>query len=388
MEMMLILPWLLGSGVTTAAIGDEEAEVSNDQMVQDLSTDGASDLGVTGDLIQDYVSSETVLAYEDSGETVAQWQDVVIGFDGDDELAGGVAADVLDESFDAIADDIETFVSELDDVELDAADFAIDLAPAKDLWAQIDALTSKGTSQLVETVADELDTLFAETFEEIVSAPVSDVAGVMQSNAFAGATTAEPVEQTVTQFVAPLLSETVETAAETLAEAEVVVEDNVGIAQAGENVVANADDVDEAVDTVEDTPVYAELSETLEVLYDTFDANPFAEAQATAQAAADILSDSTTDLGASLEAQVASAIASGDTETLEVIRNFVAGEDAIMVEYTGDTEPVVSVENDGDGNARIVVDGRQVAVVAAAAAMVTSQDIQAVRVDGGADQRA
>jgi len=390
--MMLILPWLLGSGVTTAAIGDDEAEVSNDLMVQDVLPDGNSDTAITGDLIQDYVSSETVQIFEDDGETVAEWQEVVIGHAGDDQLAGGAGDDNIEIEYfetDLDVDANHSDFGELDAIEFQAEDFALDLSPVADLWAQIDALTADGTDGLVETVADELDTLFANSFAETIAAPVADVSGVMQSDTFTGVVEADSVAQTVTEAVAPLLSEAIESVAETLAEADMAVEDSFGeVAQAGEAISASAETSVEIDEDANEPLAVTELSETLEILYDTFEANPFAEAQSTAQAAADILSEASTDFGASLEDQVASAIASGDTETLAVIRDFVAGEDAILVEYAGASEPAISVEDDGDGNARIVVDGRQVAVVAAAAAMVTPQDIQAVRVDAELGQRA
>ncbi len=348
---MLILPWLLGSGVTTAAIGDDEGAVDQDLLAQDIAPDVPAEDEITGDFIQDYISAETVLSDEGDGESVA-WQDVVIGFASDDDLSGGAGTDLLNKA---------------------ASEF--------DFWDRLEASADAGASALATAVSEDLDLLFADITENF-EAPAADIQNIVDADAFDGvADIAAPI-QTVSEAVAPLLTDVFEVAVE---EAAVAVEDTVedaegqlgdaggAIAEAGEAIGETVIDADASVAET--------LSNTLGILYDTFDGNPFEGAQTTAALAAEIASDASADADTIVQSEIASAIASGDAQTIEMIQDFVAGEDVILVEYAGANEPVIGLEDDGAGNARIVVDGRQVAVVAAAAAMVTQNDIQAVRMD-------
>ncbi|MGV6839160.1 MAG: calcium-binding protein [Planktomarina sp.] len=63
------------------------------------------------------------------------------------------------------------------------------------------------------------------------------------------------------------------------------------------------------------------------------------------------------------------------TNTATIVQDFVQGEDAIVLQYSGATAPTFTLGNDGSGNATITVNGTVVATVSNAATTLTTADV-------------
>ncbi len=342
--MMLILPWLLGTGVTTAAIGEDEADVSEDVSNQELLAELDSELSTQTDLIQEYVSSETVVADAASGDqTTTVWEDVVVSFASDEELAGGITSNDV----------------------------------SNDIWGHIDAVMTGETTS--STASDEIDFLFPEIEEEEVVA----VSHISESDIFDDFVVAAAAETSVAHIITPLTetkafeSASVDSAVaeeddEEAVEIEVVVEDVEAAVE--EDVETASVEVSEGQDVA---PLYTTESADL-TIFDTADE---ADVKSSSELASEIVTNAA--MQSEIDALVSGEadLASADAQTIEIIRDFVAGEDTLLIEYAGSSNAAIEVEDDGEGNARIIIDGRHVAIVAAAAATITPNDIQLLKQD-------